>query len=82
MSVQLSERLALRTLASVSVFAPRRMVTAVLYTHTQQPMANLRFARNASERAGLRRSTREIVRAWCSRTISCADCWRSVAKLQ
>ena len=43
---------------------------------------NLGTARSASERAELRRSTRENVRAWCSRTISYARCWRSVAKSQ
>ena len=38
---QVSESLALRTLASVSVFAPWRVVATVLYTHTQRPKTNL-----------------------------------------
>ena len=46
------------------------MVAAELYTHTHPPTANLATGRNASERAELKRSTRETVRAWCSRTIS------------
>ena len=38
--VQLSESLALRTLASVSGFAPCRMVAAVVFTYAQPPTAN------------------------------------------
>ena len=48
---------------SVSVFAPWRVVAAVLYTHTQPPTANLGTGRSASERVEFRRSTREAVRA-------------------
>ena len=55
----MGENLALRTLTFVSVFAPWRMVAAVLYTHTQPPTANLGTAHSASERAESRRSTRE-----------------------
>ena len=61
----MSESLALRTLPSVSGFAPWRMVAAVLYTHAQPPTANLGTGRSASERAGLRWFTRATVRAWC-----------------
>ena len=43
----------------------------MFYTHNQ-PTANLGTGRSASERAELRHSTRETVRAWCSRAISCA----------
>ena len=75
--VQLSENLALRTLVSVSVFVPWRMVAAVLYTHTLPLTTNLGTARSASEGAELRHSTRETVRASCSRTISYARCWWS-----
>ena len=39
--VQLSESLVVRTLASVSVLAPWRMVAVVLYTHAQPPTTNL-----------------------------------------
>ena len=61
--VQLNESLDLRTLASVSVFAPWRVVATVLCTHTQPLTANFGTGRSASERAELRRFTRETVRA-------------------
>ena len=80
--VQFGERLALRSLASVSAFATWPVMEAVLYTHTQPPTAIFRTARSGSKSAESGRSTRETVRAWCSRTISYARCWRSVAKSQ
>ena len=76
--VQLSESLALRTLASACVFAPRWTVAVVLYTHAQSQTVNSGTGRSSSEGAEFRRSTRETVRERCSRTISYAHCWRSV----
>ena len=72
--VQLSEGLASRTLTSVSVLAPWRMVAAVLYTHAQTPTVKLETGCSASEKAEFQRSTQKTVRAWCSRTISYARC--------
>ena len=65
----MSESLILGILASVSVFAPWKMVAAVLYTHAQPPTENLGTGRSASERAEFRCSTGDTVRAWCLRTI-------------
>ena len=72
--------LGLEDLASVSVFALWRMVAAVLYTHTQPATANLGTRGGVLERTDLRRSGREIVRAWCSRTCRTRAAGRSASQ--
>ena len=78
----MSESLALRTLVSVSVFVPWRMVATVLYIGTQPLTASLGIGRSALDMAELRCSARETVTAWCSQMISYAHCWRSVTMSQ
>ena len=80
--VQLSASLALSTLASVFAFTPWQVVEAELYTHTQPLVAKLDAGRSESARAEFLRLTREMVRAWCARTMSFARFCRSVAKSQ
>lgn len=62
--VTLGVSLALRTLSSICIRAPCRVVTALLYTHTQSPALKVSSWSRASLRAEFRPSNPVTVKAY------------------